>query len=119
MIPMISSILAHPLGSNHPPQLLRALRSLETTVKICWPRMSAHHVEILRGITTCWRYLRNQEDPQLKPVRELLTRITKAMTTISVEAKVDVEAISEIDTYFAELSQGDLDIAPNAGLCES
>jgi len=100
---MLSSILADPLGSNHPPQLILTLQVLETIIQICWPRVDVHHAEILRGTTTCWRYLRNQDSVELIPIKTSLQRITKALAISSPSSKVDIEAISQIDSYYAEL----------------
>jgi len=100
---MLSSILADPLGSNHPQQLILTLQVLETIIQICWPRVDAHHAEILRGTTTCWRYLRNQDSVELIPVKTSLQRITKALAISSPSSKVDIQAISQIDSYYAEL----------------
>lgn len=70
---------------------------------VCSPRIANHHAEILRGITTCWRCLRIQDTEDLKPVREALKHAIQTLITISPEAKIDVDAISSIDSYFAEL----------------
>lgn len=102
-MPIISSILANPLGSNHPPQLLLALQLLETIIRICWPRISHQHIEILRGTITCWRYLRNQDSLDLVPVRDSIKQITRQLIITSPEAKIDMKAISSIDPYYAEL----------------
>jgi hypothetical protein len=72
-------------------------------VSICWPRIGHHHAEILRGIITCWRYLRNQDTPGLIPVREALNRVTQALVTASPEAEMDMAAIAAIDSYYTEL----------------
>jgi hypothetical protein len=96
-------VLANPVGSNHPPLLLKALHSLETIISNCWPRISNHHVEILRGTVTCWRYLRNQDAPDLVPVREGLIRVVKLLKALSPEAEIDTKAIASIDSYFEEL----------------
>ena len=103
MIPIISSTLADPLGSNHPPQLLLALQALETIISVCWPRIPNHHTEILRGIITCWRYLNNQDSPELNPIREALKRVTQALGATSEEARKDIKAITVISPYYAEL----------------
>ena len=70
---------------------------------VCSPRIANHHVEILRGITICWRYLRIQGTQDLNPVREALKHAIQTLLTISPEARIDVDAISSIDSYFAEL----------------
>ena len=100
---MISSILANPLGGNHPPQLLLALHALETIISVCWPRIPNHHAEILRGTTTFWRYLNNQDSPALIPVRDALKRVTQAVGATSSEARIDIKAIAAINPYYAEL----------------
>ena len=105
VIPLISSILANPVGFNHPPQLLLALRVLETIMRTCWPRIGHHHVEILRGITLCWRYIRGKESSDLGPVRESLKMATEILVAASPETKVDIAAITSIDSYYAELYQ--------------
>jgi hypothetical protein len=102
-MPIISSILADPLGSNHPPQLLLSLQVLETILSICWPRISSQHTEILRGITTCWRYLNNQDSLELVPVRMALQRVAQAVKAASPEGRKDLKAIAAINPYYAEL----------------
>jgi hypothetical protein len=105
VIPILSSILANPLGSNHPPQLLLACQTLETIVITCAPRIGNHHVEIIRGVITCWRYLRNQDTLDLVPVREALKRLIQILISKSPEAKIDADAIAKIDSYYAEICQ--------------
>jgi hypothetical protein len=72
-------------------------------ISICWPRIGHHHTEILRGIITCCRYLRNQDTPDLIPVREALKRVTQALVTASPEAEMDMAAIAVTDFYYTEL----------------
>jgi hypothetical protein len=77
---------------------------LDTMISICWPRIGNHHVEILRGIITCWRYLRNQDTPDLIPIREALKHTTQALLAASPEAEIDMTAIVATDLYYAELT---------------
>ena len=81
-----------------------ALHSLELIITNCKARIRSHHAEILRGTVTCWRYLRNQDTEEIEPIRTAIKRVTKLLMDTSPEAEMDMQAISDIDDYFAELA---------------
>ena len=53
-VPVLSSILSDPLGSGHPPLLLRAAFALQAIIANGWPRIAQWKGEILKGTSICW-----------------------------------------------------------------
>ncbi|KAF2121512.1 hypothetical protein BDV96DRAFT_483998 [Lophiotrema nucula] len=54
LLPVLSNILAEPLGSAYPPLLTAAAEGVQATILNAWPRISVHRGEILKGVCVCW-----------------------------------------------------------------
>jgi tRNA nucleotidyltransferase (CCA-adding enzyme) len=53
-IPLLSNILAEPLGAAYPPMLLTAAKTMQAVILNGWPRVVRWRGEALRGVTVCW-----------------------------------------------------------------
>jgi tRNA nucleotidyltransferase (CCA-adding enzyme) len=53
-VPLLSTILAEPLGAAYPPMLLTATKGMQAVILNGWPRIGRWRSEVLRGLTVCW-----------------------------------------------------------------
>ncbi|ORY09639.1 hypothetical protein BCR34DRAFT_625601 [Clohesyomyces aquaticus] len=54
LLPLLSNILAEPLGLAYPPMLLQSVKGLQALVLNAWPRVARYRGEVMRGVCVCW-----------------------------------------------------------------
>lgn len=113
LLPIISGVLAEPLGSAYPPLLEQALLALQSAMLNAWPRISAHRGEIFKGLCVCWVRIGEEEElkgevealrgarKELEACAEMLLAILK--TDEAVNFKTEVSNLAEADQRVASL----------------
>ncbi|KAK4975633.1 hypothetical protein LTR28_009066 [Elasticomyces elasticus] len=92
VVPTLSAVLGHPLGSAHLPTLLAAVRALQAVVLNCWPRMGAWRGEVLKGLGLCWvRVCEGGEGEGVAVLKAEIGRVVR-MLGDAVGGEWDVEA---------------------------
>lgn len=57
ILPLLSDILAEPMGMACPALLVAATKTQAIVLKTCWPRVTAHRAEVIRGVVICFGYI--------------------------------------------------------------
>ncbi|KAF2432658.1 tRNA nucleotidyltransferase [Tothia fuscella] len=97
LIPLLSNILADPLGPAYPPLLLTAAKGMESVILNGWPRIGRWRAEIYRGICICW--IRLAEDGGgIEGVEdvEMQLRVVASVLREAVEGDVDVNWTEDV-----------------------
>ncbi|KZF23230.1 poly A polymerase C-terminal region-like protein [Xylona heveae TC161] len=94
VIPILSDILDAPFATAYPPLLATTLSALENVITIDWPRMALHRGEILRGLTSCWCKLKEDEASDHTTLKQSTKNAVKLLTA-AVKSDAQVELASE------------------------
>lgn len=93
ILPLLSNTLAAPFATAYPPLLIVSLKTLETVIRECRPRVAYHRGEILRGLCVCWCRIKEEgsEKEGLGDVRGSLREVVQILTgALGEDGSVDV-----------------------------
>ncbi|GAB1319043.1 hypothetical protein MFIFM68171_09253 [Madurella fahalii] len=98
LIPMLSTIMTDPFASAAPATLLSAIKTLQTVLANCWPRIpgSLWQDEIINALVLCWLHLAGQDDsiPDTEGFRSLLEQellsSSKALAAVLRTGSIDL-----------------------------
>jgi tRNA nucleotidyltransferase (CCA-adding enzyme) len=100
IIPLLSNILAEPLGAAYPPMLLTAANAIQAVILNGWPRVSRWRFEVLKGVTVCWIRIAEEDgadEGDLKGVkRELKDSVEMLKAAVQHEVDGEVDWDSEV-----------------------
>ena len=96
LIPLLSGILAEPLGPTYPRLLVTATKGLQSVILNGWPRIAGYKGEIMRGVSVCW--IRVCEEMEGKNVIEGEER-WKELESVKQELRIVVQML---DSVFCE-----------------
>ena len=94
VLPLLIGILAAPFGTAYAPLLQAAVKAIQTIIVIDWPRISHHRGEILRGITTCWCRI-GEDEVQSEELKEVRKSIEKAVQLLTCVVTGSVKVVEE------------------------
>ena len=88
LIPLLSTILADPLGPGYPSLLLQASRATQAVIANGWPRMAQWKGEISKGVSVCWIRLSEEgKDMDAKVVGDIKEELKIAMEMLAEVVK--------------------------------
>ncbi|KAM7186884.1 mitochondrial CCA tRNA nucleotidyltransferase [Rhypophila sp. PSN 637] len=88
LILMISTIMTNPFAPLSPSTLVAAIKALQATLAICWPRLCASpwQDETLNALVMCWLNVHDFEQDQPQPKTSNQTAEIKQQLTVSASA---------------------------------
>ena len=91
---MLTRILAAPFATTYPPLLQASVKLIQTIIVTHWPRISHHKGEILKGITTCWCRI-GEDEVQSQELKEVRKGIDQAVQLLTCVVTGSVEVVGE------------------------
>lgn len=120
VLPLLSNVLAEPLGPAYPPLLRAAAKAVQAVQLNAWPRIAVHRGEVLRGVTVCWIRVceqgqRGQEAVELEAVKqELRTCVEMLAAVLKEDQDVDLQKEAAMLVEADERLSGLLDVVMEA-----
>jgi hypothetical protein len=59
IIPVLNAHLSHPFATSSPSLLAATIKTYETVIRVCNPRIDVHYAKILEGPCACWYQIQN------------------------------------------------------------
>lgn len=91
VVPLLADVLGSPFGTTFVPLLVAAARTLGVVVRVCWVRIAAYGVEVLRGVTVCWRRVVEEEEEKGGSVGEGLAGVKEELRGVVRVLRAAVE----------------------------
>ncbi|KAH9845144.1 putative tRNA nucleotidyltransferase poly(A) polymerase family protein, partial [Teratosphaeria destructans] len=102
VLPVLTEVLAHPLGSAQRGTQVAAARGLRAVVLNGWPRIGGYRGEVLRGVAVCWVRLGEGEgEGELREELKVVVQVLRCVVCASEEGRRewegDVEKLVQAD----------------------
>lgn len=121
ILPLLSNVLAEPLGPAYPPLLRAAAKAVQAVQLNAWPRIAVHRGEVLRGVTVCWIRVCEQgqrggeEAVELEAVKqELRTCVEMLAAVLKEDQDADLQKEAAMLVEADERLSGLLDVVMEA-----
>ncbi len=100
ILPLLSETLVAPFATAYPPLLQASIKSVEAVLINDWPRISYYRGEILRGLTTCWCRIKDQETIPME-LTKVQQSIKGALQLLRSLLKADIHVAEEFQILMA------------------
>jgi tRNA nucleotidyltransferase (CCA-adding enzyme) len=106
-IPLLSNILAEPLGAAYPPMLLTATNAMQSVILNGWPRIGRWRGEVLRGVTVAWIRIEEESGSEELEVVKVELKEVAGMLKAAVENQGSEVGHGTWETEVGELVAAD------------
>lgn len=89
LVPLLSNILAEPLGLAYSPLMVTAAKGLQCIIQNAWPRIKVHRGEVAKGV--CFAWIRCCEEKEKDGTEEIKKEIKEVAQMLDAVLKADEE----------------------------
>jgi tRNA nucleotidyltransferase (CCA-adding enzyme) len=105
LVPLLSGILAEPLGLAYSPLMVAAAKGLQSVMLNAWPRISVHRGDVVRGVSFAW--MRCAEEGGKEGVEKVQKEVKEVVGMLDAVMRADASVRDTWEDERKELVEAD------------